>query len=320
MISIGFFGFNLAELIMLLFGTIIFFFSIENFKLACANNHRVSIMLENIPKGFKFKNLLADYEFTADLDYNYFCCMFQLYICLFSLSDVFTHYDLNANNVMYTKLDKAIKITYDIKQYGKVIDIYTKYIPVIIDYARAHVKCPDLVINTKDVANLVCNLRECNTRKIPLCNTMDHGMFFVKDLYPDGKYYYNDFSSFHNINPRKTNKTHDLLHINTLMNLYFRSAWSLSFSKFSCKLKNSYDALFDKAIWLSSNGVDLKYGNKELFHSYDLTPKKINTTQDVVRWLMDYFEENFRDYKNDDYEEKILITTDLSCPFKYSLK
>jgi hypothetical protein len=292
----------------------------ENFKLGCSNNHRVSIMLENIPKSFKFSDLLDDSEFKSNLDYNFFCCMFQLYMCLYSLSNVFTHYDLNANNVMYTKLDKPIKITYDIKQYGKIIDIYTKYIPVIIDYARAHVNCPDLSINSADVHPMVCSLRECNNRRHPLCDTQSKGMFFGTELYPDGKYYYNDFKSFHNINPREINQSHDLLHLHTLMRYYFKDSKDTTSSKLALKLKDSYKKVFDYALWTKSDLVTPKYGNIRLRNSYDSNPKKINTTQDVVRWLMDYFKDNFKDYSTEDYYAKMCITTNLSSPFEFSLK
>ena len=296
----------------------------ENFKYGCVNNSNVCIMIENIPGSIKFSDLKEDPEFLDNLDYNYFCILFQIYIALFSLSDLFTHYDLNANNIMFSKLDKQVKITYNIKQFEKTVSIYTKFIPVIIDYARAHVKCPELLIESKNIAELVCSIKECNSREPPLCDARNSGMYFGIKNFRNYLGLYtgeNNFEDFHHINPRKTNKSHDLLFLHLLMHYYFQNTSDTSEpSKLNCNLKNVYDGLFEKKEWTKLGKPGISYGNKEFIHSYGLTPKKIKTTQDVAQWLTDYFEEHFKDYKFSDYNATINITTDLTENFDFTSK
>jgi len=294
----------------------------DNFKFSCENNSNVCLMIENIPNSIKIKDLIKDPEFLANLDYNLFCCLFQLYVALFSLSELFTHYDLNLFNVMYTKLDKPIKIIYDVKQFGKSITLYTKFIPVIIDYARSHVKCPDLLIESNNIAEVVCNVKECNSKELPLCDTVNAGMFFgirnfrnYLGLYQD----VDNFENFHHINPRKLNRSHDLLHLHFWMYYQFQISSGTEDSKLKCPLRDSYETVFENRDWTKLGKEGIIYGNKEFPHSYDLTPKKIKTTQDVVRWLIDYFEGNFKDYKIEDTFANICIKTDLSEPFDFLL-
>jgi hypothetical protein len=295
------------------------FVSEDNFRFSCQNNSNVCIMIENIPNSIKFSALKQDPEFVSNLDYNYFCCLLQLYVALFSLSDLFTHYDLNTHNVMYIKLDKTIKITYDIKQFGKTISIYTKFIPVIIDYARAHVKCPE--VESKHIGELVCTIKECNSRDLPLCDSRDSGMYFGIRNYRNYLGLYtgeNNFENYHHINPRKTNKSHDLMHLHFLMYYHFQHSTEAEADpiKLKCNLRDNYEELFERREWTKLGNPDIIYGNKEFPHSYNLSPKKIKTTQDVVNWLIDYFDRYFAGYSTD-HTGNLCIVTDLSEPFDF---
>ena len=295
--------------------------SADNFRYACLNNDKVCSMIENVPSSLKLSELKVDRDFLTNLDYNLFCILLQIYVALFGLSDLFTHYDLNVYNVMFTKLDRPIKITYDIKQLGKIITIYTKFIPVIIDYARAHVKCPDLLIESNNIAELVCTVRECNSKEPPLCDARNSGMYFGVKQYRNYLGIYtdvNNFETFHNINPRKINKSHDLLYLHSIMLYNFQHSSKFDAGYLKCKLRDDYELVFDKTKWIDAGKNKLLYGNKELEDSFDKVPKKINTTKDVVRWLINYFDENFRDNRDDTFAE-ICITTDLSTPFSFKL-
>jgi hypothetical protein len=92
----------------------------------------------------------------------------------------------------------------------------------------------------------------------------------------------NNFENFHHINPRKTNKSHDLLYLHLLMNDYFENSKITECTKLKCDLKDKYDELFEKKEWMKPFQTNINYGNKEFPDSYNTTTKKIRTTKDVV--------------------------------------
>jgi hypothetical protein len=152
----------------------------ETIEDSCKNNGNSGILIENIPNSMSIRQVLDDPDFNNFSNYNYnvFCILFQIYSALHGLRNNFTHYDLHKDNILFIKLDKEHIIEYkpdftlknktniDLPESKQNIRLRTRFIPIIIDYGRAYVKCPgvgssDLGINSTNFINIACDTT-CN--------------------------------------------------------------------------------------------------------------------------------------------------------------
>jgi hypothetical protein len=136
----------------------------EMFGRSCMENKRLCVLIQH------FDNFTSVYDkfhssFTseANVQYEKLNILYQVYFPLTVLKDVYTHYDLHANNVFLYKPyqgNKYIQMRYHLLS-ERVIEFPSEYIVKIIDYGRNYFD--NGVTNTKEILNnYVCNNRMCN--------------------------------------------------------------------------------------------------------------------------------------------------------------
>jgi hypothetical protein len=258
--------------------------SYKNIGNGCKNNDKASIMIEYIQNSLSIDELLKDNEFNANKNVEVFNILFQLYALLSSLKDIYTHYDLHYNNVMFVKVpdNKVVSITYTIND--KHYLIFTHFIPVIIDYGRSHISCLKLnesketnLINSKLFSEIACENPECNSKAKPYCNMYNSGLIVDRDSNES----YSKHENFYSIDVRHTNQTIDLRFINLFMTKLDNNL----------PIKLRYEENFDK-FWLTNNKSKhldnpdtLLPGIKERPSNLSIL-RKISTTSDCILWLI----------------------------------
>jgi hypothetical protein len=136
-------------------------FNMENVRNGCINQHKNCILSQYI-ESINFKELINIQEFNnpEKINYNVFCILFQIYATLHGLKDNYCHNDLNLGNVRIINLNNEIKITYIID--GKKYNLITKYVPIIIDYAKNVIKFKEY--DSNNFINTACKT-SCNTHE-----------------------------------------------------------------------------------------------------------------------------------------------------------
>lgn len=135
--------------------------------------------------------------------------LFQVYITLFLLKSIFTHYDLHTGNVLLYKpvANAYIKYTYHLDN-GITISFNSPYIVKIIDYGRCFFND---TASSKDISNSVsiykelCKIPACE----PNCGEKKGYTFFDKTLNAENFY----ISSIIN------NQSHDLRLLDTIRDM-----------------------------------------------------------------------------------------------------
>jgi len=290
--------------------------SFSNIGQGCEKNENSSILLEYIPNSYNIDDILKDSDFISNYDYNLLSIMLQVYIALAGLKNIYTHYDLHQDNVMIIKLPKKILINYT----NLGIILYTKYMPVIIDYGRSHIDCSNLnlLISSKKIADIACNTNKCNKDSVNNCNTIDKGLYVYKKHNK-----YSDLSFFSYINMRTKNESSDVRYIIDMM-LYKINDNSL--------LKNNFFKLFNEfnnPEWFEniknkdgSIHISPKYGISEMPSSY-FTNEKLKTIIDICEWLYDFFISNkYNDIKFNinDYYGTVTINSNINDKQKWSFQ
>jgi hypothetical protein len=286
-----------------------------NIGQGCIKNGNSSILLEYIPNSYGIDDILKDNDFLLNYDYNLFSIMFQVYAALVGLKDIYTHYDLHRDNVMIIKLPQKMIINYT----NLSISLYTKYMPVIIDYGRSHIDCSklNLHISSKKIADIACNTKKCNKNGKNNCNTIDKGLYVYKE---NDKY--SDLPFFSYINMRTKNESFDSRYIIDMM-FYKINENSLLRKKF-LEIFNKYNNLEwfenikkkDGTIVLST-----KFGISEIPSSYNIG--KLKTIVDIYEWLSDFYVSNkYYDIKFDidDYYGTITINSNIDDNQKWSFQ
>jgi len=140
----------------------------ENLENACANQDKLSLSLEFLENSYNLEETINKSEFQEDIDYNIWCLLFQIYATLYALENIFSHNDLRDDNIMIKELPNRIKIQYKLKD-GDFC-IYTKYIPVFIDYGQSYVNAKSIGFDysSEELLTSIC-YTSCNTQKLPKC-------------------------------------------------------------------------------------------------------------------------------------------------------
>jgi len=285
----------------------------ENIGNGCENNKNSSILLEYIPNSYNIDNILFDSDFILNYDYNLFCILFQVYAALVCLKDIYTHYDLHPNNVMIIKLPKKMLITYS----NLNIQLYTMFMPVIIDYGRSYIDCRKfgLDIDSKFVGDIACINIKCNDNLIGYddrnCNTVNNGLNIIKH-----NNVYSDQNDFYYINLLVKNESIDVRYIIRIME---------KIPDIQSKIKRRFVNIFNNIInpeWYTNTGLRTTYGVKQMSSTY-LISKKISTTIDVLEWLKEIyntFNYSAFDFNLDNCYGEININTNIDDKIKWSYK
>jgi hypothetical protein len=190
------------------------------------------------------------------------------------------------------------------------ITLYTKYIPVIIDYGRSHINCLKLggTIFSRVFSEISCENPKCNSLGSRSCDTRLKGL--VIQRYKDN---YSNQSNFYNINLRLKNESFDLRFLHNFMLLFNTIV----------PIKADYNKRFNFVInneWLDkSDNKSLTYGVEEQVSDYNIKGI-IKTTLDALNWLTDYYNINFINKSATDLYGVMTINTNLETKEKWTFE
>jgi hypothetical protein len=140
-----------------------------NLAFACNEVTSIAILIQSIQNILPIRNLIKkNYNFIKK---HLIYLLYQIYLPLSMMRNIFTHYDLHQDNILicYLGMFKYIRMHYHYAN-KSTISFNTCYIPKIIDYGRCYFNDKHENISTKDVFNKVCEIKECS----PDCGT-DYG-------------------------------------------------------------------------------------------------------------------------------------------------
>jgi hypothetical protein len=168
------------------------------FVSSCKENKRMCILMQHFDN---FRSVAEQYKnYFDNIQYEQLNILYQVYFPLTILKDVYTHYDLHANNVFLYKPyegNKYIQMRYHLLS-GRIIEFPSEYIVKIIDYGRNYFNNGSQ--NTKKILkDYVC--------KAELC-TPDCGFYSGYAVIQGNEY--NTSKEFFWIFPNKKNISHDL--------------------------------------------------------------------------------------------------------------
>jgi hypothetical protein len=252
----------------------------ENIGYGCFNNDQSGLLLQNVPSSIKLSDILK-LGSIEEIDRHIFNILFQIYTTLHFMNSYYTHYDLSTMNTMYSVVpdNKYMKITYNISD-DKIVTLYTKYIPVIIDYGRSHINFNDVIPNftSLNIYNLMCST---------VCNTADYDRerncesefgYISKKLY--GRY--TNGWQFYYINPVSSNRSHDLLFIKYIME-------EVQFTKPELPILSRFDKYSNNTGWCASEKREsystfgtVKFGSPDAELSYSVkSPEEKTATPEL---------------------------------------
>ena len=136
--------------------------NIYNINLTCEDPLLLINLTQYVNNSIDLKSLIKhDPLFIAhDLIYT----LYQIYLPLFYMTKIFTHYDLHTGNIL---LSQPIKDTYIQYIYylphNKIIKFKSKYIAKIIDYGMSYFHDKTQCINSNVIYNSLCFFPQCGT-------------------------------------------------------------------------------------------------------------------------------------------------------------
>lgn len=133
-------------------------------KVSCLSPTSMAVLIQHL-KSAKTLHQMCSSRLFAMKDLLY--VLYQVYMTLASLSEVFTHYDLHTDNVLVYEPVAGSHIEYHYHSGGKPETVFrSKYIAKIIDYGRCYYHDNDSTENTSDSKlfydKMVC--KECKPR------------------------------------------------------------------------------------------------------------------------------------------------------------
>jgi hypothetical protein len=288
-------------------------YNFQNISNGCQNNDRASVLIENVPNNLSTDKLFLDEDFLSDLNYNFFCILFQVYVTLSGLRNIYTHYDLHTGNVMYVKLPKKIEILYDLGFLGEKVKIYTQFVPVLIDYGRSSIDCGNLQQNILSSAftELACQNKTCNGKLHPNCQLYNVGLAVERDA----NNIYSPQNGFFYIDIRKTNASADLRYVFDLLYRYHNS--TVVNGVYMQIITDLFKILNpdNNPEWFTDNKIN--FNTNEKVDSL-LTSGQIKTTTDMFIWLLKYYKNNFNKINFSDVYGYMSIFYDIQQNKKWS--
>ena len=148
------------------------FLSAKNINKSCERFEDICILIQHLQNSITFESYLkkiVDEDNTLNKYINFMTFdliyyLYQIYSCLGTLANDFTHYDLHINNVLLLDLTKSddlyVKMIYHYADKSS-ISFYTRYVVKIIDYGRCYVpfsnQLLDILKNRLDTPNCESN-------------------------------------------------------------------------------------------------------------------------------------------------------------------
>jgi hypothetical protein len=137
-------------------------------KNSCLNPISMAVLIQHLKSAKTLHQMLENSRFVEK---ELLFVLYQVYMTLASLSDIFTHYDLHFENVLVYEPVVGSHIEYhyhtsSVEKDTKKTAFRSKYIAKIIDYGRCYFNDQDRTSNTSESKsfhdNLVC--KECKPR------------------------------------------------------------------------------------------------------------------------------------------------------------
>lgn len=128
---------------------------------SCTNSNQFAVLIQYFPKAVPLASKSAEY-----LRIRIHCILYQIYAVLASMSTVFTHYDLHANNVMVVQLPPNTYIQYHyIAPNGITTTFKMDGVCKIIDYGRCFFQyAPEGGMSSREIWRHLCFVSECAAR------------------------------------------------------------------------------------------------------------------------------------------------------------
>ena len=216
----------------------------------CENSQNLCLLIQHIKDAEILHYKLQSYTFLNNELVN---VLFQVYYCLSSLRNVYTHYDLHTGNVLLYKPynDKYIEFHYHTAD-GKPATVFkSQYIPKIIDYGRSFF---DDSANGGTEARAVFQAL-CDTQECPDCGDYD-GFSHLQ----------NNTDNFYFIDAKKHNVSHDLI-LFTYMKGFVEDYIELSLANYitpNASIRH-IETLFKRVVYGVGirNAKDKKFGTRE---------------------------------------------------------
>ena len=171
---------------------------------SCEYPLSIGLMIEYLKNGYTLKDFLDEldeYEYVFFMNTHLLYILYQVYAPLSILSDVFTHYDLHAGNVMLYPVGNGKHIQYNYHYKDRTVTFNSEYIVKMIDYGRSFFK-DEGGYNPEDVYKDLCESKSARCTK---CGD-DNGFTWLD---PVPSYY---------ISSQKRNMSHDLRLLRVLQN------------------------------------------------------------------------------------------------------
>ena len=137
-----------------------------NYSIGCKSSKLIAILIQHIKNAPTLENWIF---MAMDLDngklnnYELVCILYQIYMPLSILSDVYTHHDLHDNNILIYEPIIGSYITYKYHLDSDVIvQFKSRYIVKIIDYGSNYYN--DGENNSKNTYDKICAIKDCNPR------------------------------------------------------------------------------------------------------------------------------------------------------------
>jgi hypothetical protein len=165
---------------------------------ACKSSKYIAILVQHLKNAITIRDLIN--IGNVSLNYEFLTLLYQVYFVLDQMKDIFTHYDLHAENVLLYEPSPTKYIQYHYHS-DTIITFKSIYVAKIIDYGRCYFKDGN---SSQPFQTDVCMVKECNTKKSGKCGTsVGFGW-----LYPP--------VHFH-VNSSARNKSHDLLLVHRVL-------------------------------------------------------------------------------------------------------
>jgi len=239
-------------------------------EFACAKDILLCVLIQHIKQAKTLHEMISPVFTYSDLLY----VLYQVYMPLSIMSDIYTHYDLHDENVLLYEpvVDSHIEYFYHVG--GETISFKSKYIAKIIDYGRSYFNEPGNTTwygSSQNVYDTVC--RVCK----PHCGA-NNGFGW---LWFDESKLHESFQ----ISSRLVNQSHDLRLLTMLQSKPIAMG----------ELK----ALIDKVVFgVGLVGTDAQYGTKK--NTATGLPSHIHNVMDAANALKELIKTPAISIKNED--------------------
>ena len=252
--------------------------NIYNINLTCEDPKLLINLIQYVNNSIDLKTFIQhDPLFIAhDLIY----VLYQVYLPLFYMKKVFTHYDLHPGNILISQpiRDTYIQYIYYLPN-NKIIKFKSKYIAKIIDYGLSYFNDTTQCINSSVIYNSLCFFPQCGTLENKCGNNF--GYKFLNDKN-------NPYVKF-NIIPKTKNESSDLKLIYMLKHNEFLHKNKSQYIKHFPWIVEIYNML-DTVVY--GAGLETKYkphGTMENLQNDHINIHNISDAKERIEKILDIY-------------------------------